>query len=331
LPPKTVPETTRRRSFQKSDGPNPSLHASNNPFIRNLKAVGALRALTDTVTFPSPPVSASRSRGLFYIAVLSWLSSSLAGVKSAYRHRDMKRKAKTGFTLIELLVVIAIIAVLAALLLPALSSAKAKAQRTACTNNLRQINLGVRMYSDDSEDTSPSTQSTNRIVNYYKTLVQNYVGLNGPPTPQDKLFACPADTFRYWTSKSGVQFSPTGRHESSYANYSSYAFNGINKDTTNSSASGSILGIAGRKFSSIKHPDKTVLVTEQPAFFPYSWHKPKQPTSDPNSCFFNNSKNMVSFVDGHANFVEIYWNGQAGSLAMSYNPPTEYNYQWSGD
>src|SRR5262245_43358189 len=133
----------------------------------------------------------------------------------------MKRKAKTGFTLIELLVVIAIIAVLAALLLPVLSSAKAKAQRTTCTNNLRQINLAVRMYADDANDTSPSALTTNRMGNEYRTLVQSYLGLKGPPSPQDKLFACPADTFRYTTRSGVVVFSPTGRHESSNANYSS--------------------------------------------------------------------------------------------------------------
>jgi len=62
---------------------------------------------------------------------------------------------RTGFTLIELLVVIAIIAILAALLLPALTRAKLKAQGVQCMNNHKQLLLAWRMYIDDNQDKLP--------------------------------------------------------------------------------------------------------------------------------------------------------------------------------
>ena len=130
------------------------------------------------------------------------------------------------------------------------------------------------------------------------------------------------------------QYVRSSLHDQPVFDYSSYAFNGGDNTTrkfgTTDQFSITTRGLSGVKFSSVRNPTRTVLVGEVSALAPWSWHDPSPQLQ------FGDARNMISFVDGHVRYIKIYWNSKrypngGVSLALDYDPPGGYDYQWSPD
>jgi prepilin-type N-terminal cleavage/methylation domain-containing protein len=238
------------------------------------------------------------------------------------------KSIESGFTLIELLVVIAIIAILASLLLPVLSMAKQQGNGAKCISNMRQVEIGFKLYVDDNHFTFPISDLDNMTANGdfsqcyggNNSIYSGNAGYQGQPAGyipyatnrllygylrDFEVFHCPADVGQDMPFQGG-NWTP-----SDYAVMgTSYTYNtgeAIDGDPSLEPDADPVFGMAGKKENWVPSPAKFIMLYEQPALkwnwlggLYFQWHYAQHPGTYA-SPRVNGSRFMatIGHVDGH--------------------------------
>ena len=137
--------------------------------------------------------------------ISSFISMSSIARRAEENHLSSLLR-KRSFTLIELLVVIAIIAILAGMLLPALNKAKQSAMSTQCINNLKQVEVTVRLYADDFNEYIPGNCINPSNVGLRTYISSGYV-------KNANIFVCPSFAPNKYMSTKDVETYGTSTHQ----------------------------------------------------------------------------------------------------------------------
>ncbi len=222
-----------------------------------------------------------------------------------------------GFTLIELLVVIAIISILAAILFPVFARARENARRTACLSNLKQIGLGIAMYTQDYDERLVSYAYPNPLG----TVIYGYQVALHPYVKNYQLYVCPsAEKISTLNSNScdptkvSTNATGAGSYGYNYKNLGDYTRNtGPVDAVTNPNR------LQDRALADIIAPTETVMLTEincingcGPTYQPSDWetaasgscHTGPNPKLKDQRAYFHFDGTNVAFVDGHAKFMK---------------------------
>jgi prepilin-type N-terminal cleavage/methylation domain-containing protein/prepilin-type processing-associated H-X9-DG protein len=184
------------------------------------------------------------------------------------------RTRPTGFTLIELLVVIAIIAILAAILFPVFAQARESARAASCLSNVKQIGLGLAMYTQDYDETMPAAFANVNPINGGGINVITYENQIDPYIKSHPIYVCPSDALprtingnAFWDGNDYDPATNTGKQKRSYGYVGNIYTEQYDHDPANTNNSpdpntGMSAWGSGYSIAGMDAPAETIAITE---------------------------------------------------------------------